>query len=112
MKQNAVYALLALLVVGVITIGAVSAFGGFDMPKFREAVEASDYQAYLEAFESRTPMTEEEFNTQVEMFQNRAEPAAEQMAAMQEEKERIQAAMDEGYDTWKEAVADTPFGEK
>lgn len=116
MKQNTMYVLLALFVVGILAVGAVSAFGGFGMPEVREALKAGDYQAYLKAFESRTPMTEEEFNTQVEMFQNkteqRTELTAEQMAAMQEEREKIEAAMDEGYDTWKEAVADTPFGEK
>ena len=111
MKQNTIYVLLALFVVGIVAIGAVSAFGGFGMPEVREAMEAGDYQAYLEAFEDRTPMTEEEFNMQVEMFQNRAEQA-EQMTAMQEEREKMQAAMDEGYDAWREAVADTPFGEK
>ncbi len=112
MKQNTIYVLLALFVVGVVAVGAVSAFGGFGTPEARGALEAGDYQAYLEAFESRTPMTEEEFKTQVEMFQNRTEQRTEEMAAMQEEKDKIQAAMNEGYDAWKEAVADTPFGEK
>ena len=109
MKQNTIYVLLALFVVGIVAAGAVSAFGGFSMmPEIRETMELGDYQAYLEAFEDRTPMTEEEFNMRVEMFQSKAE----QRTAMQEARDNMQAAMDEGYDAWKEAVADTPFGEK
>jgi len=102
MKKKAILGILAVLVIGLVATGAVSAFRGmgFGNEETREeiqaALDAGDYDSWKEAHQNM--LTEENFEKSQEMFQNR-----EQMRANQEE---IQQALEDGdYEAWQEAIA-------
>jgi hypothetical protein len=92
MKKVAKFGILALLLVSLVT-GAF-ALGNEDV---REALEAGDYANWKEA--KTAGLTEERFNQMKERHEQ-----------MSERREEMEQAMEQGYEVWKEAVADSPKG--
>lgn len=99
MKKAPIIGIFAILLVGLISSTAFAMPFGEDKNleenELKTALLNSDYEAYLEAFEeSDRPffihqMSEEQFLKKAQNFQS-----------MQENKESISNAMDEGYDEW------------
>ncbi len=97
MKKTMAYALLAIFIMGIVSVGA-AAFqwrnGGIE-----SSLESGDYETYLQAFNDsdrpfmRQKLTEEQFQERVVFLQEREQAQAQ-----------IAAAMDEGYDAWKAAI--------
>ena len=85
--------IMALMLIGVMTIGSVAAFGGFgDKEQIRETVEANDYDAWKSAMQER--FSEEHFD---------------EMVARYESREAVRDALEANdYDAWVEAVEDHP----
>jgi len=87
---------------GLLAFGLVSAFQGMgfgvqeNKDEIQAALEAGDYDAWKAAYEAT--LTEDNFNQQKEMFQNRER--------MRTNQEAIQQAIEDGdYEAWQEAVA-------
>ena len=102
MKKAPIMSLMAVLIVGLVASGAFAMsedetvhvetedFG------LRESFYNEDYESYLTAWENfyiNNKLTEDEFNEIVDKHQQ-----------MKENKEEINAAMEEGYDSWLEVV--------
>ncbi len=99
MKKVAKFGIIAVLLVGL--VASSFAFGRGNEAA-REALEAGDYAAWKNAMIAE--LTEERFNQMRERYNQ----MAEKRVAMQEKRAEIEAAMEQGYDAWKEAVADSP----
>ena len=95
MKKVATFGILALLLIGL--VGSAFAFGGFDNKAAREALQAGDYATWKEAMAAE--LTEDRFNQMV----GRHNQMSEKRAVMEQ-------AMEQGYESWKQAVADSPKG--
>jgi len=117
MKKAPILGILAVLLVGLIAVGAfASPFRGkgrgggmlYDNDDAKTALETGDYAAFVSAMEEQgqsgrfAELTEEQFN---EMVERNAE-MEEQRAAMQEQHDAVHAALEAGdYAAWKEAVS-------
>jgi len=84
--------ILALLLVGILAVGAVSAHGWKWGEDAKAAIEADDYDAWKEAAQSQ--MTEERFNEIVDRHEARI--------AMRD------ALSQEDYEAWREAIDALP----
>ena len=105
MKKISKLGILVLFLVAL--VGSAFAFpGGFGNEDVKAAVEANDYEAWKEAVTNG--LTEERFNKAVERY----EKISEKRAEMEEIKAEIDAAMDEGYGAWVEAIEGRPRAEK
>jgi len=118
MKNTVIFGVAALFIFGLVACDAF-AFGGH----FRgdsavgDALEADDYDAYLAALDDgfqtrKAQMTEEKFSKIAGHYLKMTEKRAE----MQERREQLHAAMDEGYESWR-ALADSmdpqpPFADR
>jgi hypothetical protein len=116
MKKAPILGILAVLLVGIIAVGAfASPFGGkgrgggmlYDNDAAKTALETGDYDAFVSAIEEQgqsgrfAELTEEQFNEMVERNRQRES----QMAAMQETRDAIHDALESGdYDAWYAAV--------
>lgn len=101
MKKRSKLSLAAFILLGLVAVaGIVSAFGpnfnSEDRDAIRQAIEDNDYESWKSLMESK--ITEENFNNLVERHQD-----------MQQHREEMENAIEEGYEAWKEAVADTPM---
>ncbi|MCK5698594.1 MAG: hypothetical protein KAH93_02015 [Candidatus Aenigmarchaeota archaeon] len=107
MKKTAIIGVAALLLLGLIAADAF-AFGGHlrGDSAAGDALEAGDYDAYLaaldEGFQTRKgqQMTEEKFGEMAGRYQE----MAEKRAVIEERREQLHAAMDEGYESWRVLV--------
>ncbi|MBN2421985.1 hypothetical protein JXB41_02050 [Candidatus Woesearchaeota archaeon] len=106
MKKGTIFALLGLLLVGIVAAaGTASAFGWHifsdeeNREKIRAAVENRDFNSWKQAMSEQ--LTEENFNKILERDEQRNQH--------RENMEAVMAAIEAGdYDAWKEAVADCP----
>ncbi len=108
MKKTAIIGVAALLLVGLVACDAF-AFGGHlrGDSAVGDALEAEDYDAYLAALDEgfqthKARITREKFSE----IAGRYHEMAENRAEMQERREQLHAAMDEGYESWR-ALADS-----
>jgi hypothetical protein len=93
MKKIAKFGVAALVLA--VFIGSAFAFGGFGNQTAREALEKGDYQGWKEAITAG--LTEERFDQMHQRFTER-----------QQEREEMEAAMDEGYESWKAFMEEHP----
>ena len=116
MKKAHILGIFAVLLVGLIAVGAfASPFGGkgqgggmmYGNDAAKTALETGDYDAFVSAMNEQgesgrfAELTEAQFNEMVE----RNEQREEQMAAMQETRDAIHNALESGdYDAWHAAV--------
>ena len=116
MKKAQILGIFAVLLVGLIAVGAfASPFGGkrkgggmlYSNDAAKTALETGDYDAFVSAMEEQgqsgrfAELTEEQFNEMVERSRQREE----QIAAMQEARDAIHNALESGdYDAWYAAV--------
>ncbi len=92
--KKAIYALLAVFVVGIVASGAVLAFGRFGNPEVSQALESDDYEGWKKAMQDG--ITEQRF-----------EQMKERHARRMQGREEVRAAIEDGdYEAWKEAVSD------
>jgi len=106
--KKATLGVLALLIMGVVAAGAVSAFGGFgkaweNRAAIDEALEAGDYDAWKDAMVAG--LTEERFEQMAERHENMPEERAQMMQHKVEMADAIEAG---DFDTWKALVEDSP----
>ncbi|MBW2973739.1 hypothetical protein KY346_05065 [Candidatus Woesearchaeota archaeon] len=112
MKKATILGIVGLLLVGVIAVGAFAMpFGkegrrGMFDDAAKEALEAGDYDAFVNAVADsemhKAELTEEQFNQMVE----RQKEMEEKRAAVQEQQDAVHAALDAGdYAAWKEAIS-------
>lgn len=117
MKKAPILGILAVLLIGVIAVGAFAfPFGGKGQGKSglysndaaKTALETGDYAAFVSAINEQgnsgrlAELTEEEFN----LLYERNKERAVQIAAMQETRDAIHNALESGnYDVWYAAVS-------
>jgi hypothetical protein len=102
MKKVVTFGILGLLLVVLVAGAYAFGFGNQDANK---ALEAGDYTAWKAAMTAG--LTEQRFN-QVRVRYNQM---VEKRAEMEATKTKIEAAMQQGYDAWKEAISDSPRGD-
>lgn len=92
MKKMATFGIL-----GLFFISLVAGAYAFSNAAGKEALESGDYAAWKEAMTAG--LTKERF-----------EKMRERHGQMQEKRAEIEAAIEQGYEAWKEVVADSPKG--
>ncbi len=108
MKRKTIFALLALMLVGIVAAaGSASAFGWHkgvseeDREEIKQAVESNDFDAWKSLMMEK--LTQDNFDKLVEHHENRAEH--------RENMEAVKAAIDSGdYDAYLEASDNLPEG--
>ena len=101
-KKKTIFALLGLLLVGVVAAGTASAFGfgvgsTEDREQIRTAIENNDFESWKGAMQGM--INEENFNSMVERHQNRMQH--------RENMDAVRDAIDSGsYDDYLDAIAD------
>ncbi len=107
MRKTPLLGLMALLVVGLVSVGAFAMPFGKGNTEIRDAIEAGDFEAWKSAITSS--LTEERFNKAVEMHQKMVERRAE----TQEKFSAVQDAIESSdYQAWLEAIGEHPRAEK
>ena len=102
MKKKAIFGILAVAIIGLLALGLVSAYRGMgfgnqeNMEEVQAALEDGDYEAWKEAHQNM--LTEQRFEQEKEMYQNREQMRLNQKAVHQ-------ALEDGDYGAWQEAVA-------
>jgi len=100
MRKVAKFGILAFLLVSLVASSIAFIGNGQGNEEAKEALEAGDYEAFVEAFDGKA-ITEEQFEKMVEKHAEMSEKRAE----MEEIKEEIEAALEAGdYDAWVEAI--------
>ncbi|MFH1399871.1 MAG: hypothetical protein ABIG95_07245 [Candidatus Woesearchaeota archaeon] len=96
--------LITILVLGVIAVGAVSAFGGFgNREQVRAALDANDYTAWKQAMESG--LTQERF----EQMKQKNMRHVQDIESRQAMRKAIENADYDGWKTIVEGMEPTPF---
>ena len=93
--------LLAVLLIGLV---ATSAFAFMGNEGIRNAFKSGDYNAYKQAHQNGL-LSEEEFNARIQEREERR-------AAHEEKRAEMDAAIEQGYEAWKEAAEDCPLTDK
>jgi len=109
--KKATFGILALLLIGLVAAGAVSAMGmghwGDNKEAVRDAIEAEDFDAWKEAMIAG--LTEERFDELVERHENMPEDMQERMEERHAHQEAMQAAIESGdFDSWKAIMEESP----
>ncbi len=94
--KKGLMAIVALLVLSVVAIGAYAMpLNARGNEEIKEAIETGDYDAYLNAFNYRQPLSEDDFDGIHQRHQLR-----------NSHKEEMDLAIEQGYDAWIEVVED------
>ncbi|MBN1156849.1 hypothetical protein JXA85_04480 [Candidatus Woesearchaeota archaeon] len=102
MRKGVIVGIVALLLVGLVASAFAFSGKGLGNDAPREALKNGDYGAWKNAIVSG--LTEERFN----QLRERESLSEQNRVQMDERRMRIEESMEQGYDAWKAAVANSP----